>query len=166
MPLPIDEQLKKAIRQKGLKQEDDGQFVSNHSLFSIPFRFKIETIISIDKIDIKYTLQLSNQINAVIAMLVLGMFLTKLSFGFYLWVTMFLAVGFYGLSFLIINNSVKQMLLQLFEVFKYQQDLQQGKDFPNNFCPACGFPVDDKDLLCPSCGLRLKSNPYTKPLEF
>ncbi len=32
-------------------------------------------------------------------------------------------------------------------------------------CPACGAPITPDDVFCPSCGLRVKQNKFTTPLD-
>lgn len=32
-------------------------------------------------------------------------------------------------------------------------------------CPACGENITKNDIMCKSCGLKIKQNRFTKPLD-
>ena len=52
----------------------------------------------------------------------------------------------------------------------YDKDIeisQEQKQWLNDEtkCPACGENIAENDIVCKSCGLKLKQNRYTKPLN-
>ena len=48
------------------------------------------------------------------------------------------------------------------EIFNIEQ--QEWMQNPNK-CSACGASISANHIVCPNCGLKIKQNPYTKPLD-
>lgn len=167
MPDNFHEVFLNALKYSDYKYEE-GAFYSNHSLFSIPFKFNVESQITESKLIIKYHLHLQNLINGIIVMLLLSAFLSRFEFGTFLWVSFVLSVVFYQLSLLIINTGIKKRikeLLQAYRKVKTESDIESWVKENNKECPACGTTLEDNSLYCEECGLKVRQNAYTKPLN-
>ncbi len=166
LPPNINQLLIEALKNKDFKFEDD-LFLSSHSLFSIPFRFDIESVKEATFLRIKYNLHLQNLVNGIIVILLLSAFFSKFEFGTFLWSSFLLGVAFYQLSLWIINTGIKKQLHQILSAYKKvkdESDIEYWVKENNRNCPACGAILNNQTLFCPDCGLKIRQNAYSKPL--
>jgi ribosomal protein L37AE/L43A len=155
------------LRNMDYKYEENS-FQSSHSLFSIPFRFNVESEIEEKKLTVKYQLHLQNLVNAIIVILLLSTFISKFEFGTFLWFSFFISVAFYQLSLLIINNGIKKKIYQILSAYKKvkeESDIEYWVRENDRNCPACGEKLDNQTLFCEGCGLKIRQNAYSKPLN-
>jgi rubredoxin len=177
LPENVHAVLLKSIENKGVDYKDTW-FISRNSLFSIPFKFQVESLINEDRLLITFKLHLHNLVNGVLVINLLTAFFSKFQFETYLWFVFLASVLFYALSWLIITAGIKSMTKKLFEAYAYEEheanEVKQDSEASINFtyinpdkmiCPACQAEVQKEDLFCPSCGIRLKQNAFTKPLD-
>ena len=81
------------------------------------------------------------------------------------------AVVFYGVNVLYINNYIKKNIEFIYgnkEIFEQDKELfQKQKEWSKNkdLCPACGNFITNLDFVCPECGLRVKNDRYSIPLN-
>ena len=167
LPANFHQLFEDAIRNMGYKYEDN-TFVSNNSLFNIPFRFNFETKISESKLSIKYILHLQNLVNGIIVIILLSAFISGFEFGTFLWFSFAISIAFYQLSILIINTGIKHKIYKILSAYKKvkeESDIEYWVRESDRNCPACGAKLDNNTLFCPDCGLKIRQNAYSKPLN-
>ena len=167
LPSNFHQLFEGAIGNAGYKYEEDA-FVSNNSLFNIPFKFDFETKISESKLTIKYTLHLQNLVNGIIVIILLSAFISRFEFGTFLWFSFAVSIAFYQLSLLIINTGIKNKIYKILSAYKKvkeESDIEYWVKESDRNCPACGAKLDNNTLFCPDCGLKIRQNAYTKPLN-
>lgn len=149
-------------------QSEDNSFLCTHSLFSIPFKFDVESEINESGLIIKYQLHLQNLVNGIIVILLLSAFISKFEFGTFLWFSFFISVAFYQLSLLIINTGIRKQInkiLNPYKKVKEESDIEYWVKENDRNCPACGEKLDNQALFCKECGLKVRQNAYSKPLN-
>ncbi len=166
LPSNFNKLFTEALKRKDYNFEED-LFSSRHSLFSIPFKFDVETILDDEFLRIKYNLHLQNLVNGIIVILLLSAFFSRFEFGTFLWSSFLLGVGFYQLSLWIINTGIKKQVFQILSAYKKvkdESDIEYWVKENNRNCPACGALLNNQILFCPDCGLKIRQNAYSKPL--
>ena len=167
LPSNFHELFESAIKSAGYEYDEDA-FVSNNSLFNIPFKFDFDTKITESKLIIKYTLHLQNLVNAIIVILLLSAFISRFEFGTFLWFSFAVSIAFYQLSLLIINTGLKKNIYKILSAYKKvkkESDIEYWVRESDRNCPACGTILDNDTLFCPDCGLKIRQNAYSKPLN-
>jgi ribosomal protein L37AE/L43A len=69
---------------------------------------------------------------------------------------------------LIINSGIKKQISQILSAYKKvkkESDIEYWVKENDRNCPACGALVDNKALFCKECGLKIRQNAYSKPLN-
>lgn len=144
------------------------QFLSKHSLFNISFKFDVESELNDKRLIVTYHLHLHNLVNVIIAILLLSTFLSKFSFGAFLWSSFLISIAFYKLSLLIIHSGIKKQIYRILSAYKKvkdESDIEYWVKENGRNCPACGASLDNQTLFCKDCGLKIRQNAYTKPLD-
>ena len=166
LPSNFNQLFIEALKSKDYTFEDDF-FSSRHSLFSIPFKFEIDSTKEDDFLRIKYNLHLQNLVNGIIVIILLSAFFSRFEFGTFLWSSFLLGLAFYQLSLWIINTGIKKQLYQILSAYKKvkdESDIEYWVTENNRNCPACGAILNNQTLFCPDCGLKIRQNAYSKPL--
>jgi len=167
LPTDFNRLFKNALRNIGYTYEDN-TFLSSHSLFNIPFRFDVDIELNSQVLLIKYRLYLQNLMNVIIAILLVLAFISKFEFGTFLWVSFVIGIVFYQLSLLIINTGIKKQfnrILSAYKKVKEESDIEYWVKENDRNCPACGALLDNQTLFCKECGLKIRQNAYSKPLN-
>jgi len=167
LPQDFQKLFLEALKNVGYKSEQE-MFLSTHSLFSIPFKFDVKTEVKGSSLIINYQLHLQNLINGIIVMLLLSTFLSRFEFGTFLWVSFIISVVFYQLSVLIIDSGIKKQIFRILSAYKKvkdESDIEYWVKENNRDCPACGAHLGNNSLFCNECGLKVRQNAYTKPLN-
>lgn len=156
-----------AFQNKGYEYEDKC-FSSNQSLFSIPFKFGLKTELSPGKLQIKYRLTLQNLVNGMLVILLLSAFFSRFEFQTFLWFSFLISAAFYQLSLIIIRTGIKKEIkgiLKAYKRVKAESDIENWVRENGRDCPACGTRLSNSSLFCDHCGLKVRQNAYTKPLN-
>ncbi len=162
LPLSLDSMLSKAISDKGYETKDNW-YVGKQALFNVPFRFNIELQKVADGFHIIYHLQLNNLVNGTLILsLIIGL-LARMQFSYFMMFVAIVSMAFYTLSVLIMSGGINSMLKGLFKAYSVEE-LAMNYDAENQ-CPACGHVLEPQQTDCPECGLRVKQNRFTKPLQ-
>lgn len=167
LPQNFSQLFIEALKHKGYLFQDE-YFISRHSLFSIPFKFEINTELSKGDLRVVYHLHLQNLVNGIIVILLLSAFFSRFSFGTFLWSSFLISVLFYQLSILIINTGIKKQIYQILSAYKkvkQESDIEYWIKENDRNCPACGAKLDNHSLFCEECGLKIRQNAYSKPLN-
>ena len=167
LPPDFQQLFEGAIKNMGYKREE-GSFVSSHSLFSIPFRFDFTSEFSENKLIISYKLHLQNLVNGIIVILLLSAFISKFEFGTFLWFSFAISVAFYQLSLLIIHSGIRKQIYKILAAYKKvknESDIETWVKENEKDCPACGARLGNTSLFCDECGLKIRQNSYSTPLN-
>ena len=147
---------------------EEETFTSSHSLFSIPFKFDVKSVFEDENLIIKYQLHLQNLVNWIIVILLLSAFISRFEFGTFLFFSLVTSVLFFQLSLLIINTGIKKQINQILAAYrkvKEESDIEYWVKESDRNCPACGAKLDNHTLFCNDCGLKIRQNAYSKPLN-
>jgi len=141
---------------------------ANSPFLKIPFSLEFKMYSS----EIKYKVHLDQLIKIILIVIIFSALFSYTSLSFFFWFASLFSVLFYFLNILIINSYVQSSFTKILEnnnLFISEKETlsEEQKIWLNdkNRCPACGFFLSDIDLICPECGLHLKRNRHTIPLN-
>ncbi|MCF8374469.1 MAG: zinc ribbon domain-containing protein [Bacteroidales bacterium] len=153
------------------KQEDKISFISKNSLFRVPYEislgFKIE-----EKLIVDYEIRLTELLKLCVLFAILIAFFTRLQLEYFVMLFVITITSFYFLNILIVENSLKNMLQNVFQKTGFSsKDSLEGEQQTwmddASRCPACGEFVGEFENKCPSCKLSLptrkQGHKYYKP---
>lgn len=119
-----------------------------------------------------FEIDLEKVLRIIITGVILIAFFSFLSVKYFLISAGIFSILFYILNVLIISTSVENIIKRAIgnnnysfndsEVISKEQEYWIKNE---NLCPACGEFITNIDLNCPECGLRIKKNKYTIPLD-
>ena len=146
-------------------------FVANQAF--INFRYQVDLHIEKDEnIIVKYEIHLVQLIKITLALIVFSAFFSSFGFGGFLWFLFIFSFVFYFINLLFADTYIQKIIkkspfYQAFDPMAHEgfskEQLVWMKD--KNRCPACGKELGDWDIYCPECGLRIKQNNFTIPLN-
>ncbi len=145
------------------------QFKSKKSLLNFSYQVKNEINIT-DKLSFNSTVNLVELIKISVALIVIIPFLSKFNINtFFVFSSIFILI-FYFANLVFILSSTKQTLekaLVRLNILQTEDMSVEQQDWLNNphKCSACGYNISEFDLSCPDCGIKLKQNRFTKPLD-
>jgi hypothetical protein len=158
---------------ENLEQKPFGiHYHSEESLFRIPFEIKIS--FSKDELGIFsfFESRLERFIRIIIAVTVLSSFLSILSIGLFLTFAGLFIFLFYAANVIVIQNNNEKFAAQIFGISNFDFENSEKltrlqKEWMKDVfrCPACGAYVSEIDLNCPDCGLKVKQNRNSIPLN-
>ncbi len=147
-------------------------FTSISKLFRYEYKIKLYIEKKGNDYNIIYEIDLEKVLRIIIIGIILIAFFSFLSVKYFLISAGLYSLLFYILNVLIISTSVENLIKRAIgennytfndsEVISPEQE-QWIKD--ENRCPACGEFVTNIDLNCSECGLRIKRNRYSIPLD-
>jgi len=146
-------------------------FSTNHAF--INFRYEVDLHIQKDEdIVIQYEIHIMQLIKITLALVVFIAFFSSFGFGGFLWFSFIFSVVFYFVNLMFADAHVQKIIkkspfYQAFDPLEQEGFSKEQIDWlqdPNR-CPACGAEVSDWDINCPECGLRIKQNNFTVPLD-
>ncbi len=149
--------------------EDTGDFLKFNSPF---FKVPLGVNFIIRKNEIKYIVNLESLIRVIITIIVFSAFFSYSSLNFFFWFASIFTVSFYYLNIIIVNSYLNSLLLKILKKEGYTVDeseylSEQQKQWTadKNRCSACGEFLSDIDITCPECGINLKRNKDSIPLD-
>ncbi|MEN8120794.1 MAG: zinc ribbon domain-containing protein [Bacteroidota bacterium] len=155
-----------------LEREDSIiQFISDHSLISFKYPVKLQ-IIKKELISIEYEIHLMQLIKITIALIVFIALFSSFGMTGFLWFSFVFSVIFFLVNLLFVDSYIQKIIKSSQLYLSLNAPEQEGftdeqkkwlKD--KNRCPACGEEITIYDLHCPDCGLKLKQNKHTIPLD-
>ncbi|MCF6240265.1 MAG: zinc ribbon domain-containing protein [Bacteroidales bacterium] len=139
----------------------------------INFQYEVDLFIEKEEdINIHYEIHIIQLIKITIALIVFIAFFSSFGFSGFLWFSIIFSIVFYFLNLLFADTYVQKVIkkspfYQAFDPLEREgfTDEQIKWLHDKNRCPACGAEVTDWDIHCPECGLRLKQNNFTIPLD-
>ncbi len=136
--------------------------------FKIPFSFEFEVYSD----ELKYKIHLDQLLKIILIVIIFSALFSYASLSFFFWFASLFSVLFYSLNILIINGYIHSALSEILakhnlNISDKESFSEEQKEWMNdkNRCPACGYFLSDIDLICPECGLHLKRNRHTIPLD-
>ncbi|OQY01759.1 MAG: hypothetical protein B6I20_07435 [Bacteroidetes bacterium 4572_117] len=154
------------------KQEGDAiSFLTNRLLINLKYNVKLN-IKKDERIFVEYDIDLMPLIKATIILIVLTAFFSSFGMTVFLWFSFISSLIFYFANLLFVDNFIKKTIKSAYLYLQLNPYLQDGftdeqRKWLNdkNRCPACGEEITIYDLNCPDCGLKLKQNKHTIPLD-
>jgi len=153
----------------GYSENEESGLLKLYSPFlKIPFQINIEVTNS----EISYSVHLDYLIKIILAVIIFSALFSYTSLSFFFWFSSLFSVIFYTLNILIINGFVNSYILKILKKYNlissekeiWTKEQEQWLNDKNR-CPACGQYLSDIDLICPECGLHLRRNKHTIPLD-
>jgi len=172
--------IQKLVRKVVLKKKPVEFGIENQIMsfkFIAPiFNFKYSTELKIkltkNKLIIDYEINFENLIRIVLVLIILTAFFSFLSIKYFLITSAFISVIVFGISFLSIDNFIYNLILKSIENILIEENVveklsEQQLLWINDesICSACGKDLSITDLHCPDCGIKLKRNRHTIPLD-
>ncbi len=146
-------------------------FTEKMTLLPIKYNTVIRVISVADKIRIEAEVKLMELITLILLLTIIVAFFAKLSVDNLFIFSFLFAISFYtGTIFFIQDYLSKRIRQSSFyqSLYPDQENIQiqqqQWMDDPNK-CSACGCDTDSDDVVCPECGLQLKANRHSKPMD-
>jgi len=151
-------------------------YIITYSSISNLFRYEYQIKLYVEKAgndhNIIYEIDLEKVLRIIIIGIILTAFFSFLSVKYFLISAGIFSLLFYALNVLIISTSVENIIKRAIGNNNYSfndseavspEQEQWIKD--KNLCPGCGEFVTNIDLNCPECGLRIKKNKYSVPID-
>lgn len=149
--------------------EEKITFSSNNSLINFRYIFDIY-IEKTEELKLKFIINLVGLLKITLFLLVFTALFSKFAFQNYLLFAGALILIFYVANIVFISSYINRNVEKVLSIMGYNKeemfnsDQQEWYQNPNK-CSACGTNINENHLVCPSCGLKIKQNPYTKPLD-
>jgi len=123
-------------------------------------------------ITVEYEIHLMQLIKITIALIVFIAFFSSFGMIGFLWFSFVFSVVFFLVNLMFADSHIQKTVKSSHLYVSLNPPEQEGftdeqkkwlKD--KNRCPACGEEITIYDLNCPECGLKLKQNKHTIPLD-
>ena len=156
-----DKQVEEVINNslKHYYNESSGEFEFESGVFGLAYSF---TIVKTGGGKISMQIKSKSIVFVIFIFLLVGAFVPRIGFEGYLLFALFSSVIVYFLLFSIFSSEISKKISRI--LVNFEKDHTANCD-GENCCPACGHELSETDLFCPNCGLRVKQNRYTKPLN-
>jgi len=146
-------------------------FISDYSL--INFKYPVDLIIKKQElITVEYEIHLMQLIKITIALIVFIAFFSSFGMTGFLWFSFVFSVVFFLVNLMFADSHIQKIIKSSYLYLSLNPPEEDGytdeqkkwmKD--KNRCPACGEEITIYDMHCPDCGLKLKQNRHTIPLD-
>ena len=144
-------------------------FSSNNTLINFRFLFDI-FIEHTGELKLRIVINLVDLLKITLFLLVFIALFSKFAFHNYLLFAGIFILVFYFANVIFISSYINRKVDKALAMMGYNQEevfkpeQQEWLQNPNK-CSACGCQITENHIICPSCGLKIKQNPYTKPLD-
>jgi hypothetical protein len=163
--------LKKEDSVKEISVESNKISFSYQSLFTI--RYEIEFNISKNNgLVLAYEIKLSKLIQVCIVLAIFIAFFSRFKISGYLWFSSIFIIVFYTFNLLFTDKLIQKLIesSKLFHEFGPENEGIISEEQKNwirdaSKCPACGEDINEFDLKCPDCGLRLRNIAKQSPFN-
>lgn len=148
------------------------KFVTRNSFLGIEYEVKVKLNNILNNYSIDYTIGLDKLIKITLLIIIFAAFFSFLSLSGFLVFILFFTFAFYSFNVFFINSYVEKTIVKVcglpaynFEGSEYLTNEQQEWIKNPKKCPACGAEISDLDLDCPECGLLIRKNRFSVPLD-
>ncbi len=171
----IKEILHKIFSDKGItdyhSEKNKIKFKTKQSLVGFEYDLKLEISEKNNVISVEYEFFLDKLLQITSVLVIFIALFSYFNVSTFLIFSGIFAVIFYGINIIFINSYIKNNIEKIYgnkNEFEQDEELDRKqkewlKDVNN--CPACGERVTEIDLFCPDCGLKVKQNRYSIPLD-
>ncbi len=155
------------------KQDSTGfHYIETNTLFKIPYGISLYAVNDESDYQIQYEIEADRLLKIIPAVVVAMAFISFFSINTYLISAAVFVIVFYVVNIFFVSADLLKKLNVAVGNTAYDfggseylsKSQKQWMDDPY-LCSACGYPVTDIDLHCPDCGLKLKQNRYSMPLD-
>lgn len=147
-------------------------YTSIAPIFNFKYSYYFNVNKSNDDITVHYTVNLEKLLTIILVAIILTAFFSFVSVKYFLILSAIFSFGLYSIFYLIINNSIQQKIKNsltniIIEENSYENISEEQRNWINdkNKCSACGNYLEDFDLHCTECGIKLNRNRYSIPLN-
>ena len=144
-------------------------YKSNQSLVNFSYHYDI-VFEENEGTNLKFIINLVNLLQITVLLLVMIALLSKFGFRNYLIFSGIFLFIFYFANLVFIQSRINRKVTKALNMLGYSKDMdispeqKQWLADPTK-CPACGENITENDIVCKSCGLKIKQNRFTKPLD-
>ncbi|NPA44113.1 MAG: hypothetical protein GXO49_01125 [Chlorobi bacterium] len=173
----IKEILKKQLENNNkvneIKDSDEKlYFIASSPILNFNFSVDVFFTKLSDEIKVTYETNLEKLTTIILVTIILVAFFSFVSIKYFLILSGVLAISLYLVFYLIIDNFIQRVINKSLEqIIESQDEAEKYSDEQMNWindekrCSACGNYLSDFDLYCKECGIKLKRNKYTIPLD-
>lgn len=147
-------------------------FISKNSLFYVKYPINISFNNVRNDYFIEYEIDLNKLLNITFFVVLFSALFSIFSVTGYLIFAVIFIVAFYSVNLFFINSFVERTILKIaggnsfdFSGSENISSLQNEWIANPNKCPACGCELNDLILDCPDCGLKIRKNRHSVPLD-
>jgi len=145
------------------------RYKSKHSLVNFNYHYDI-IFDEGEGTNLKFIINLVNLLQITVLLLVMIALLSKFGFRNYLIFSGIFLVVFYFINLVFIQSRISRKVNKALNMlgFDIESDFtpeQKQWLADETKCPACGGDIYENDIVCKSCGLKIKQNRFTKPLN-
>lgn len=152
---------------RNLLQEDQTiSFSTKDSL--LYFSYKVELTYLPEKKQVRFWVQLEELLKITLVLIVFSAFFSTFSINNFLIFSGIFVFVFYSINLIFIHNAITKLIKTAVESKQRKESFsaEQKKWMKDpNRCPGCGATLGIYDRDCPECGLRVRQNNYTIPLD-
>jgi len=142
-------------------------FRTKNSLLRFSYPVEFETHFD-KKLRINYRFGLEELSKIAIVIVVFSAFFSKFSLSnFFLFLLIVMATLFaFNIIFMVsvLRRDMAKALPLLENESLTDENYQDWQNDPHK-CPACGYEITEFDLHCPDCGIKLKQNRFSVPMD-
>ncbi len=141
------------------------------SLFTIVYPIEL-SLSGGNNIKMEYEIKLIKLIQICIALAIFTAFFSRFEIRAYLVFSAIFILSFFGLNLIFANSLIIKLIesSNVFSNFNQRKESLIGdeqKKWMNDStkCPACGEDINEFDLKCPDCGIRLRNSVRQSPFN-
>ncbi len=145
------------------------RYKSKQSLISFNYYYDI-VFDKNEGTNIKFIINLASLLQITVVLLVMIALLSKFAFKDYLIFSGIFLVIFYFVNLVFIQSRISRKVNKALNMLGYNIESDFSPEqkqwiADETKCPACGGDIYENDIMCKSCGLKIKQNRFTKPLN-
>jgi hypothetical protein len=145
-------------------------FKTNHTLVNFSYKISFRIIENKQNITIDIDVQLVELLKITVLLVVFIALFSKFAFSNFLLFSSIFTILFFIANIIFISADINSRIKKSLKLLGYNKETDisdRQKEWLLNpgLCSACGCKLSENDIFCPECGLRIKQNKYTKPLN-
>ena len=148
------------------------KMTSKNSIFGFEYETDFKVTGTDKEVNIEYEFHLDKLIKITLLLVVFTAFFSYFNVTAFLIFSALLAIIFYSANLFFINSYLQKIIRKAVGInefdFEGSEELsKKQKEWMKNpsKCSACGHNITIYDLYCPDCGLRIKQNKFSIPLD-
>lgn len=147
------------------------RFSSDYSF--VNFRYPVDIrIVKNELLTVEYEIHLMQLIKITLVLVVFIAFFSSFGMSGFLWFSFIFSSVFFFVNVLFADTQVQKIIKAAPIYLLLNPPLEEGYTEEQKTwladagrCPACGEEINMYDVHCPECGLKLRKNKYTIPLD-